>query len=697
MAKINVLDRQVAELIAAGEVVERPASIVKELVENAVDAGATKITVEIQGGGVRYIRVTDNGSGILRDDIKNAFLRHATSKVRVQEDLGHITTMGFRGEALASIAAMCRVEVLTRTADEVAGTRYTIAGGGPGELSDAGCPVGTTISVRDVFYNTPARMKFLKKDLSEGNSVAAVVEKEALANPQISFKLIRDGAVRLQTPGGGQLVAAARCVLGREFAEQTIPVSYELEGLTLEGLISKPSFARGSRTLQNFFINTRFVRSKTCMAAFEEAYRNMLMVGRFPSCVLNLTIPPQTVDVNVHPAKTEVRFANEKSVFDLVYYGCKTALGANRLAPEIKADELRYNPFVAQTAHEAPKQQRMSAAQYRIQTGGPRDVLPARMSAEQYRAQMNASEPAVQVKADGLTPNAPSAPAITAAPPAQTPQTRVRPRRAIDIVFDEPDDEGDGQSVSSTNVCAASYAAARPVAAAARTRPALAEEPAAQRDILDTPREQESVLPMRPEPIPAADDPYENAVLIGELFGTYIVLENGAEMILIDKHAAHERLLYNRLVAAGPGEDRQLLLTPVSVRLSPEEHAAVLENAQLLARAGVGVEDFGDGFVVVREAAPVLADADLAAIVAECAQKLLHANERLMPHVLEELYHTMACRSAIKAHDRTAAPTLRQLVELLRADGDADHCPHGRPVAIRMTRYEIEKKFGRLG
>lgn len=692
MARINVLDRQVAELIAAGEVVERPASIVKELVENAVDAGATKVTVEIQGGGVRYIRVTDNGSGILREDVKNAFLRHATSKVRVQEDLGNITTMGFRGEALASIAAMCRVEVLTRTVDELEGTRYTIAGGEPGELADAGCPVGTTISVRDVFYNTPARMKFLKKDLSEGNSVAAVVEKEALANPQISFKFIRDGAVRLQTPGGGQLVAAARCVLGREFAEQTIPVSYELEGLALKGLISKPSFARGSRTLQNFFINTRFVRSKTCMAALEEAYRNMLMAGRFPSCVLNLTIPPQTVDVNVHPAKTEVRFANEKSVFDLVYYGCKTALGAHRLAPEIKADELRYNPFAAQTDPQAPKQQRMSAAQYRIQAGVP-DEQPARVSAEQYWEQMRASKPAVHGKEDRRALNAPD---TVAAPPVQSPQARIRPRRAIDIVFDEPDDEGDGQSVSSANPYADSYAAARPAAIAARALPVLAKEPP-PRDLPAVSAGAELELSARIQTACAADDPYENAALIGELFGTYIVLENNAEMILIDKHAAHERLLYNRLVEEGPGEERQFLLTPVSVRLSPEEHAAVLENAQLLARAGVGIEDFGDGFVVVREAAPVLAGADLAAIVTECAQKLLHANERLTPHVLEELYHTMACRSAIKAHDRTAAPTLRQLVELLRADGDADHCPHGRPVAIRMLRHEIEKKFGRLG
>ena len=310
MAKISVLDKQVAELIAAGEVVERPASIVKELTENAVDAGATSITVEIQGGGIRLIRVTDNGSGIERDDVAHAFLRHATSKVRVSDDLSRITTMGFRGEALASIAAMCKVEVLTKTKDEIAGTFYSINGGEEQQLQDAGCPTGTTITVRDVFYNTPARMKFLKKDVSEGNSVSAVVEKAALASPSIAFKFIRDGVVKLQTPGDGKLISTVRCILGREFAENCISVHYQYEKLKLEGCICKPSIARGSRTMQNFFINNRYIRSKMCMAALEESYRNMLMVGKFPSCVLNITIPTSEVDVNVHPAKIDVRFAN---------------------------------------------------------------------------------------------------------------------------------------------------------------------------------------------------------------------------------------------------------------------------------------------------------------------------------------------------------------------------------------------------
>ena len=317
VAKINVLEKQVAELIAAGEVVERPASIVKELLENAVDAGASSVTVEIRRGGISYIRVTDNGSGIEREDVAKAFLRHATSKVRERDDLGQITTMGFRGEALASIAAMCRVELLTRAAEEEVGTLYTISGGEEESLEDAGCPVGTTITIRDVFFNTPARMKFLKKDVSEGNSVAAAVEKAALGYPGVGFKLIRDGQVRFQTPGDGHLLSAVRCVFGKEFSENLLPVHYESKGCMVDGVICKPTSARNSRSMQNFFINTRFVRSKTCMAALEESYRNALMTGKYPSCVLNLTIPPQTVDVNVHPAKIEVRFADEKKYLSI--------------------------------------------------------------------------------------------------------------------------------------------------------------------------------------------------------------------------------------------------------------------------------------------------------------------------------------------------------------------------------------------
>ncbi|MEM1483541.1 DNA mismatch repair endonuclease MutL [Oscillospiraceae bacterium PP1C4] len=663
MAKINVLEKQVAELIAAGEVVERPASIVKELVENAVDAGSTAVTVEIQGGGIRFIRVTDNGSGIEREDIANAFLRHATSKVRVSEDLNNITTMGFRGEALASIAAMCRVEVLSRTKEDIAGTLYAISGGEEECLEDAGCPVGTTFSVRDVFFNTPARMKFLKKDSSEGNSVAAVVEKAALSNPAVAFKFIRDGAVKLQTPGDGQLISAVRCIFGREFAENTIPVHYTNDGITVDGFICKPSAARGSRSFQNFFINARFVRSKTCMAALEEAYRNSLMVGKYPTCVLNLTIPPHTVDVNVHPAKIEVRFADEKSIFNLVYYGCKTALGASRLQPEIKASDVKYNPFEAHTDKTAPVQQRLSVGAYKS------------MLAEQMEQEKKSGKPPVIEYSYRPVPQAPPVKPIASVQTSAAPYPT--DRDAPEFVPLKSDGFSEQYDARRTEIVEISpvrlvYESELPPQTP-NTTPAV------------------SIEPVQPKSI------YENAVFIGELFDTYLVLQNGDDMLLVDKHAAHERILYNRLIAGGIAEDKQLLITPVSVRLSPDEHAVILENEELLSKTGLTVEDFGDSFVVIREIAPVLSDCDLPEIVLEFANKLLSANSRLLPQQLENLYHTIACKAAIKAHDKTSTPSLEQLIVLLKEDGDADHCPHGRPIAIKMTQYEIAKKFGRLG
>ncbi len=642
MAKISVLDKQVAELIAAGEVVERPASIVKELTENAVDAGATSITVEIQGGGIRLIRVTDNGSGIERDDVAHAFLRHATSKVRVSDDLSRITTMGFRGEALASIAAMCKVEVLTKTKDEIAGTFYSINGGEEQQLQDAGCPTGTTITVRDVFYNTPARMKFLKKDVSEGNSVSAVVEKAALASPSIAFKFIRDGVVKLQTPGDGKLISTVRCILGREFAENCISVHYQYEKLKLEGCICKPSIARGSRTMQNFFINNRYIRSKMCMAALEESYRNMLMVGKFPSCVLNITIPTSEVDVNVHPAKIEVRFANEKNIFDLIYYGCKTALGANILQPELKANEAKDVSFSIRNKKDQPIQQRMSASDYRA------------MISEQ-----NNKQSLLKLKHQPTTPH-----------------FSMQTKQVSCAVLDKQE----RQTLDRKNI----------------TNGMILESGNLLNETYDLPKPQILDIEYEPEQ-QIIQDPYENTVMIGELFDTYIVLQNEDQMILIDKHAAHERLLFNKLVGEGISEEKQILLTPVTVKLTPEELAVILENRDLLSDSGLTVDNFGDGFIIVREVAPILENANLEQIVTELAQKLLNYNHNLMPKQLEDLYHIIACRAAIKAHDKTPLISLKQLIALLKEDKNAAHCPHGRPVAIRMSRHEIEKKFGRLG
>lgn len=700
MPRINVLDKQVAELIAAGEVVERPASVVKELLENAVDAGATAVTVEIQNGGVSYIRITDNGYGIERADVRNAFLRHATSKVRVSEDLNHIMTMGFRGEALASVAAMAKVEVLTRTQDEDAGTHYAIWGGEEQLLEDAGCPVGTTIMVRDLFYNTPARMKFLKKDASEGNSVGAVVEKVALAYPEVSFRLLRDGVQKLHTPGDGKLLSAVRCALGREFSDNCIEVDYELDGLHLTGVISKPQAARGSRALQNFFINRRFVRSKTCMAALEEAYRGTLMVGRFPSCVLNLAIPAQTVDVNVHPAKIEVRFSDEKGIFGLVHYGCKTALGAADLMPRMTADS------------------RKSTQQQGTQ----------RISAQEYRA-MTAGEPAAQLAfatpvAPAQTFSQPSAPVnIVSRETMESPQTAMASRSSADfpgervdalpthgitpprvtarmLDIETPEETPDVPAMplhspaAAYAVDAAEYSDGRglwqPAGGAPRAE-----------DAVTLPKIEWQLSDDLPEPPQTAEserhDPFDGARMIGELFETYIVLQAQDDLILVDKHAAHERLIFNRMINGGLEEERQLLLSPVSVRLSAEEYSAAVEHLALFSDAGLTLEDFGDCFVVIREVVPVLANADLPAIVTEFAQKLLHENKRLVSSQMIDLYHTAACRAAMKANDKTPAPSLEQLLKLLREDADVRHCPHGRPVAVRMSKHEIEKKFGRLG
>lgn len=664
LGKINVLEKQVAELIAAGEVVERPASIVKELVENAIDAGASAVTVEIRGGGIRYIRVTDNGCGIEREDVSKAFLRHATSKVRDSGDLNHIMTMGFRGEALASIAAMSRVELLTRTAGELAGTRYAVSGGEEEALEDAGCPVGTTITIRDVFYNTPARMKFLKKDVTEGNSVQAVVEKAALAEPSISFRFIRDRATRLQTPGDGKILSAARVVFGKEFTDSALSVCYTHEGLSLEGLICKPEIARASRTLQNFFINRRFVRSKTCMAALEEAYKGALMVGKFPSCALNLTIPPQTVDVNVHPAKTEVRFANEKNIFSLVYYGCKTALGAANLAPEIEVPEKRWNPFAAQQSPDTPRQQRMDAAEYRNFIATPPKPRTA--------------------------PELSFAEAIT----KTAALSRAYPMRMLDIETDEePPLKDDTIMLRSAPFVYEAVPDPLPEPKRHEAFPSTEQAPEKQAPPIPNPEFPDEMRLDKCE----VKNLYTDVRVVGEVFSTYILLEGDGELMIVDKHAAHERLLYNRLIGQGAGDDRQLLLSPVTVRLSAEEYSAVLENLPLLEQAGIPAEDFGNGCVLVREAAPVLSDADLGAIVTEFAQKLIHGSDHLVSRRMEELFHTVACRAAVKAGDRTETPSLEQLVALLREDSDTAHCPHGRPVAVRMTRHALEKKFGRLG
>ena len=635
MPHIQVLDKHTAELIAAGEVVERPSSVVQELRENTIDAGATMVAVEIQNGGVTYIRITDNGAGIAREDVPTAFLRHATSKVRREEDLEAIGTLGFRGEALASIAAVSRVELLTCAAGETAGTRYTLEGGEDGRLEDTGCPQGTTIVVRDLFYNVPARMKFLKKDVSEANAVAGVVDRIALSHPEVSFRFIRDGREELLTPGDSQLRSCIYAVLGKEFSDSLLPVDYTLGGVHVHGFASKPAASRANRTMQHFFINGRYVKTRTAMAALEQAYKGAIMVGKFPACVLHLDMPPETVDANVHPAKIEVRFINEKPVFDAVYHGLKSALAAG----------------------DVPKQA----------------VLPVRPAVGQPQAEQLHMEPPAAPRSPAshidaildkppAQPTAP-APAVPSAPPA------ARPRPVLRDGTDAP------------------YYAASSYLNIERTsvQPAAAPEPPP------------APPPVREEPAapPPAEKASEPVVYVGEVFHTYVIAQMGESLYVIDKHAAHERLLYNQLKAT-PHNDAQMLLEPVSVPLGREEYAAVTAELETLGAAGFEVEDFGGSTVLVRAVPLILSGCDAAAAIQEIAGGFVSGKRELTMDKLDWIYHSSACRAAVKAGDSSRPEELRQLAERVLQNDDIRYCPHGRPVCFELTRRELEKQFGRV-
>lgn len=643
MNRIQVLPKSVAEKIAAGEVVERPASAVKELLENAIDAGANVLTLEIKNGGVRFIRVTDNGGGIPAEDVATAFLRHATSKVQKDADLEAIGTLGFRGEALASIAAVSRVELITRTADELEGSRITLEGGEVSEQGAAGCPQGTTIVVRDLFYNTPARMKFLKKDVTEGNAVRAVAERLALSHPEISVKFLKEGKEELHTPGDGRLLSAIHAVLGRDFARDLLDVEYELGGVRVTGYVLKPVSARANRNMQLFFLNGRLVKSRTTMAALEQAYRGSIMVGRFPGCVLHIALPPVLVDVNVHPAKTEVRFADEHAVFEAVYYAVKNAIAEKDPRPALKLPETettRSAPFAS------PSGSQLHFASGKGSTAG---VLHMGVAT------------------------------------AYTPVAHGR----IDVTVDDdelpPRKTGDSESLPFTAPPAEETTvpeAEKP----ADTHPTeiVREETAAQITVVEP-----SVPAMVEE-----GEPEPAFRVIGQCFGTYILVEQGETLYLIDKHAAHERILYEELKRQGQAAS-QLLLAPRTVTLAREEYAAVLENSAVLRDAGFDVDDFGGATVVVRAAPVYLREGEIVPAVEELAGKLVQYGKDLTPERIDELYHSVACRAAVKAGDKTGPEEALKLAERVLALDDVRYCPHGRPVAFVLTRGEIEKQFGR--
>lgn len=672
MPQINILPKHLAELIAAGEVVERPASIVKEIMENAIDAGADKITLEIQRGGITYIRITDNGCGIDRENIRKAFISHATSKIANENDLNSILTLGFRGEALASIAAVSKVEMMTRAKGEAIGTRYCIEGGEEMLLDDAGCPEGTTLIVRDIFYNTPARMKFLKKDVTEANAVAGVVDRIALSHPEVSIRFIRDGKDALFTSGDGKLESTIYSVLGKEFASTLIPAEYELDGIKVSGFISKPFNSRPNRTMQFFFLNNRFIKTRTGLVALEEAYKNQIMAGKFPACVLNIQANAQSVDVNVHPAKTEVRFANEKLIFNAVYYCAKSALtdGDSRVQANIQQ---KSKQFVQKQYMPQPVSgQQIKIYEQQLEKVS-KDDFWQKTTADEFRA-----EPAKPV---------------------------VKPVQSIPTVQVFRDDSVFRAQKDEVNLIPDAPQVKIEVVEMKEEPNVFIPEVKEEETIVETIQVQKLPEPnvvevsevvsfdaVPQKEIPEAE-PYK---VIGEAFKTYILVEQGEKLLLIDKHAAHERMLFESFRASQNAIETQMLLVPVTVTLSKEEYSAVLENLDLLSKAGYVVEDFGSGMVILTECPTAVADSDLAVIVMELAGYLADNRKELIPEKLDWIYHSTACRAAIKAGDKTSAFELNSFVEKLLNNPDIRYCPHGRPVLIELTKRDIEKNFGRI-
>lgn len=669
MPKINVLPKSVAELIAAGEVVEKPASVVKELLENAIDSGADKITVEINSGGIKYIRVTDNGCGIDREDVRTAFLSHATSKIKESTDLNSIFTLGFRGEALASIAAVSRVNILTRTADSPVGTAYVIEGGQEVSIDDAGCPVGTTIIVRDLFYNTPARMKFLKKDATEAGYVQDICLKIAISHPHISFRLIKDGKQVLFTPGDGKLISAIHSALGKEFADTLIPLSYSFEGLSAEGYISLPSFSRVNRNQQYFYINGRFVKIPVGASALDTAYKNSIMVGKFPACVINISIPPETVDVNVHPAKTEVRFSDEKRIFSLVFHAAQSSLAkfdapsSVALSGDIAAkNKNAYKAnFINESKAEEGEDLFSRAAKEKTETLAKMAEIEKRIEEknpeDSFDKTLRLRTPTIALDYKGY--NNPDEFLLKSNTKAKIDSNKENLRFEIsEDITDEP----------LIDLTQKFESASKQVETKNENGPA----PEKKAEIKDTP------------------------VIIGEAFNTYIIAEMKGKLLLIDKHAAHERMIYNKLKENLFGYSSQLLMSPVKIDLGPREYNAVIDNLELLKKAGFDVSDFGDGSVLVRSCPVDLLSADIRELFEEIADNLASSPNMISSEKIDKIYHSAACKSAIKSGKSISKYEMAEIVDRVLNDNNIRYCPHGRPVMIELTKNELEKLFGRI-
>ena len=660
MPHIQQLPSHVADLIAAGEVVERPASVVKELLENSIDAGAANITVEIRSGGMSMIRVTDDGCGIAPEEAETAFLRHATSKIRSEYDLEAIGTLGFRGEALAAVAAVSRVDLMTRMADAPLGIALSLEGGVVTEKEESGCPVGTTMVIRDLFFNTPARLKFVKRDAAEGAAVLAVVQHEALAHPEVAITFIREGKNELRTPGDGQLKSAMYSVFGRDIALGFIPIKGSGEGgVTVSGFASMPVCCRGTRAYQHFFVNGRYIKSKTMMAALEQAYANQRMVGKFPGCVIHVSTKLSSVDVNVHPTKTEVKFVSERQIFDAVYHAVLSALSGSE-SPRPSMNLEKPKPVDTVTPH-----QTVLAMHDVVRPAEKKPIV----------SPVTAPVKPAPVVTSGHTGSSAAAPEKKETP-AWTPAAPVRPAAAPAPIRTDPP---------------------KPVVAAPVQEPAKPVAPPANPVVEEKQEPIQAAAVVQPEPEEPVIDVPEVAPwrMTGEVFNTYIIVEQGDKILFIDKHAAHERMWFDKLKSRDWRPMSQMLMAPVVFKPSPEEGAVLLENESLLEEFGFEVEDFGGGSLIVRQVPHDIDVEQTESALVELASRLLTTGGRADPSAARDaLLHTMACKAAIKGGQKNGPAELEKVARAVMS-GEVKYCPHGRPVAIELTKAQLEKQFKR--
>lgn len=667
MPSINILDKETAELIAAGEVIERPSSVIKELVENSIDSGASHITVEIKNGGATYMRVTDDGCGMAFDDVPKAFLRHATSKITEKADLDNILTLGFRGEALASIAAVSRVELMTKQKDETYGTLYNIEGSSETLHDKGGCPDGTTIIIRDLFYNVPARRKFMKKDVTEANAVSQILQKITLSHPSISFKFIRENRMEFNSSGDGELFSAVYAVYGRDFARDLIAVDYTYEGIHIGGYVIKPLYSKTNRAFQNFFVNGRYVRSKLCSAALENSYENMIMTGKFPACVLFIDLPPNDMDVNIHPAKAEVRFVNEKNVSDAVYFAVKNAFMNDGL---LYSFELK--PKTDWTKP-APQEEKIRQQEF-IFT--PVDKIE---ETERKMAETPAVDHVPQY-------SAPAAPTMATSKHVDT-------KLLADIEEDEREQEIstiENEAVEKGGNCAQEVPAAE-------ADPPEVPEPIEGFSYINSRSFESAPEPEKePEKQPSEWTEKPKIRVIGEAFGLYIVAELGDDtFVMIDKHAAHERIIFERLKSRNCRQYSQTLLTGVKVLLTADEFGALEANSEMLADMGFTF-DFSERPCVTATAVPTfLPEEEMENVISEIAENLRLYKHQPQSRILDDMLHTVACKSAIRGNDKNSLAELQSLAEQVYLDERIRHCPHGRPVMFTMSKNNIAHQFGR--